>query len=321
MKNLLVYLESTGSNVSKSSLPVLTAARTMKSKSLVEKITVLIIGGTGSAEAAASASNYGVDEIYYCESEVLEKYNAIDYSYVLDELISSVSPSFVLGLSSAKGKDFFPRSAALLDAPQVSEVIEFLETNCYRRPTFAGNVIADVMLEGDIQFITVRGSAFDQPSVEATTTQIHKFETSLQKNDLIEVLSFDNVKSERPELGEADIVVSGGRALKSKENFESILFPLADALGAAVGASRAAVDSGYAPNDWQVGQTGKIVAPKLYIAVGISGAVQHLAGMKDSKVIVAINKDPEAPIFEIADYFIVGDLFELVPQMLSAINS
>ncbi len=320
MKTLLVYIESVGDLVSKTSLPVITAALKAKIQFKVDRVIGVLIGGEGTKSAADSIKKYGLSEILVYDRVFLSNYNAVDFCSVSLKVIEEIKPDYFMSLASARGKDFMPRVAGVLDAPQASDVIDFMDTGAYSRPIYAGNVISDILMSGDFHCITVRGSAFDQPTLVDSESEIRELNFSIQKTDQVEVISFDTVKSERPELGEASIIVSGGRALKSAENFEKIMFPLADSLGAAVGASRAAVDSGYAPNDWQVGQTGKIVAPKLYIAVGISGAVQHLAGMKDSKVIVAINKDPEAPIFEVADYGLVADLYEAVPEMVKLIQ-
>jgi len=214
-----------------------------------------------------------------------------------------------------------PRVAATIDAAQASEILAVNSDGTLKRPLFAGNVLADVELQGPKRCITVRGTAFPPAErTSATGTLVPLISVAFVEAQAGEVVSYELSASDRPELGDASVVVSGGRALASSENFQKYIFPLADAFGAAVGASRAAVDSGYAPNDWQVGQTGKVVAPQLYVAVGISGAIQHLAGMKDSKFIVAINKDSEAPIFEVADYGLVGDLFSLVPQLTEAVK-
>jgi electron transfer flavoprotein alpha subunit len=219
-----------------------------------------------------------------------------------------------------------PRVAVLLDGAQVSDIMAVNGDGSLKRPMYAGNIIADVEISAAVRVVSVRGTAFAPATKEGSKGGVVSLnlagDPELKEQPRFgEIVSFEQSKADRPELTDAEVVVSGGRALGSAESFEKVVFPLADALKAAVGASRAAVDSGYAPNDWQVGQTGKVVAPNLYIAVGISGAIQHLAGMKDSKVIVAINKDPDAPIFEVADYGLVADLFEVVPQLTEAVKA
>jgi electron transfer flavoprotein alpha subunit len=227
----------------------------------------------------------------------------------------------VLATATALGKDLMPRLAARLNVPMASEIIAINDDGTFVRPMYAGNVLATVELEGPVRVVTVRGTAFDAAKPAASVAPIEKVAATLDPAGLkMEFVAFNEIKSDRPELTEARIVVSGGRGLKSGENFKSVLEPLVDEMGAAMGASRAAVDAGFVPNDLQVGQTGKVVAPELYVAVGISGAIQHLAGMKDSKTIVAINKDEEAPIFSVADFGLVADLFKAVPEMVEAMK-
>ena len=218
----------------------------------------------------------------------------------------------ILTASNTFGKNFMPRLSASFDCMQVSDVIEILDQKKFKRPIYAGNAIATVENSSEKNFLTIRTTAFDAFSFENSDSQ--PAEINLVNSDQSAVISQELTKSERPELSAASVVISGGRGVGSSENFK-ILEQLADKLNAALGASRAAVDAGYVPNDYQVGQTGKVIAPQLYIAVGISGAIQHLAGMKDSKVIVAINKDEDAPIFQVSDYGLVGDLFEIIPKM------
>jgi electron transfer flavoprotein alpha subunit len=274
-------------------------------------VHVLVAGPNSRAAAEAAAKLQGVEKVLLAEDA--------RYDHMLAEptagLIASLAGPYdaIVAAASTTGKNVMPRVAALLDVMQVSEIIKVVSPDTFERPIYAGNAIQTVQSGDAKKVITVRTSAF-QPTGEGGSAAI---ETVAAADDS-GVSSFKGeeiAKSDRPELTSARIIISGGRSLGSAENFKKIIEPVADRLGAAMGASRAAVDAGYAPNDWQVGQTGKVVAPDLYIAVGISGAIQHLAGMKDSKVIVAINKDEEAPIFQVADYGLVGDLFQLLPEL------
>ncbi len=234
------------------------------------------------------------------------------------ELVLTIADNYthIVASATTTGKNFMPRVAALLDVAQVSEIIEVIDSDTFRRPIYAGNAIATVKSLDSKKVITVRASSFDLQSQQSPAS-INALDT-LSDTQLSDFVSVEQTESERPELTAAEVVISGGRGMQNGENF-ALLNGIADKLGAAIGASRAAVDAGFVPNDMQVGQTGKIVAPNLYIAVGISGAIQHLAGMKDSKVIVAINKDPDAPIFQVADYGLVADLFEVLPQLENAL--
>jgi len=246
------------------------------------------------------------------------------YAAVIAEGARKNESKTVLGTSSTFSKDVLPRAAALLDIPMVTDVLAIERKNgstLYRRPVNAGSMLATVKLESDRCVLTARSTAFDLPAADAAACPIERFEfdvTSLPKG--MEFISREQRTSRRPDLTDAAVVVCGGRPLKDKETFERLVGGLADALGGAVGATRAAVDAGMVPNDYQVGQTGKIIAPQLYIGVGISGAIQHLAGIKDSRVIVAINKDPDAPIFQMATYGLVGDLHQVVPQLIDALR-
>ncbi len=271
--------------------------------------------------AADTLANYGVSEVLALEHPALEHYVADAYAQALAAVATERGVETILASSTAVGKDLMPRLAARLGAAMASDVIEFEEDGTFVRPMYAGNALATVELTGVPKVITVRTTAFEPAAASQSKAPVSKLTPKLDEKVLkMRFVKFEETKSERPQLTEAQIVVSGGRGLRSAENFKTVLEPLVDELGAAMGASRAAVDAGFVPNDLQVGQTGKVVAPALYIAVGISGAIQHLAGMKDSKVIVAINKDEEAPIFNVADYGLVADLFKAVPEMVEEIR-
>ncbi|MFO6235725.1 electron transfer flavoprotein subunit alpha/FixB family protein [Pseudomonas aeruginosa] len=278
-------------------------------------IAVLVAGQSVGGVAEAAAKIAGV-------SKVLVADNAA-YAHQLPEnvapLIAELGKGYshVLAAATTNGKNFLPRVAALLDVDQISEIIEVVSADTFKRPIYAGNAIATVQSSAAVKVITVRGTGFDAAAAEGGSAAVEAVSGPADAGKSAFV-GEELAKSDRPELTAAKIVVSGGRGMQNGDNFK-ILYALADKLGAAVGASRAAVDAGFVPNDMQVGQTGKIVAPQLYIAVGISGAIQHLAGMKDSKVIVAINKDEEAPIFQVADYGLVADLFDAVPELEKAV--
>ena len=279
-------------------------------------VTVLVIGKEGADAAQAAAKVAGVKKVLLCEAPHYEGGAAENVAALVVGIAEQYS--HILAPASSAGKNIAPRIAALLDMQQVSDISSVESPDTFVRPTYAGNAMATVQSSDRIKVITVRATAFDPAGEQAAAA----VETLAAGPDL-GLSRFNGAeisKSERPELTAARIIVSGGRGMGSAENFK-ILEELADTLGAAVGASRAAVDSGFKPNDYQVGQTGKIVAPELYIAVGISGAIQHLAGMKDSKVIVAINKDAEAPIFSVADYWLVEDLFKAVPELTKELSS
>ncbi|MGR9272819.1 electron transfer flavoprotein subunit alpha/FixB family protein [Rhizobium leguminosarum] len=274
-------------------------------------IHVLVAGKAAKAAADAAAKLAGVSKVLLAESDEL----ANNLAEPLADLIVSLSASYdtILSAATSVGKNVLPRVAALLDVAQVSEIIEVISSDTFKRPIYAGNAIQTVQATDAKKVITVRTASFAAaPEGGSATVEVIPAVSDPGLSTFVkDALS----ASDRPELTSAKIIISGGRALGSAEKFREVILPLADKLGAAVGASRAAVDAGYAPNDWQVGQTGKVVAPQLYIACGISGAIQHLAGMKDSKVIVAINKDEEAPIFQVADYGLVADLFDALPEL------
>jgi electron transfer flavoprotein alpha subunit len=274
-------------------------------------VTVLVAGSGCGAAATAAAAIAGVSKVLVADAPHLGEQLA---EPVAEQVLAVVgSYSHVLAAATAFGKNVLPRVAARLDVAQVSDITSVDAPDTFQRPIYAGNAIATVQSVDAVKVLTVRTTAFDAASATGGSAAIEAVAVAADPGTS-SFVGREVAKSERPELAGAKIVVSGGRGMGSADNFK-LLEPLADKLGAAMGASRAAVDAGYAPNDWQVGQTGKIVAPQLYVAIGISGAIQHLAGMKDSKVIVAINKDAEAPIFGVADYGLVGDLFQAVPEL------
>lgn len=279
------------------------------------EIDVLVAGSDCQAVAQAAAAMAGVRTVFVADNAAYTQQLAEN----LSQLVAKLAPNYshVLAPATTTGKDFMPRAAALLDMNMVGDVMAVVSADTFKRPIYAGNAIATVQSADKIKLLTVRGTAFDAAVATGGSAAIEVIGDVFAASNTAFV-GAEIVKSDRPELTAAKIVVSGGRGVGSGENF-GLIYQLADKLGAAVGASRAAVDAGYVPNDMQVGQTGKVVAPNLYIAVGISGAIQHLAGMKDSKVIVAINKDPEAPIFQVADYGLVGDLFAIVPELIEKV--
>ncbi len=275
----------------------------------------VLVAGSGADGVAEQASKIsGVSKVLHADADHYKDAVSVE----LSDLILSIAGDYshIVVASTTSGKDLMPRVAALLDVAQISDIIAVDSANTFKRPIYAGNAIATVQSSDTTKVLTVRPTGFDAAATEGTA-EIAKIDAA-DARGTTSVVGRELTVSERPELASAEIVVSGGRGVGSAENFK-IIESLADKLGAAVGASRAAVDAGYVPNDYQVGQTGKVVAPALYVAVGISGAIQHLAGMKDSKVIVAINKDEEAPIFQVADYGLVADLFEAVPEMVSSL--
>lgn len=281
-------------------------------------VHVLVAGGGQGTKAAAEAASKlaGVAKVLVAEGEPY----AHDLAEPLAALIVSLAPSYdaIVAPATSRFKNVMPRVAALLDVMQVSEIIKVVAPDTYERPIYAGNAIQTVKSKDAKKVITVRTSTF-AAAAAGGSAPVESVQVAADPG-LSSFVGEEVAKSDRPELTSAKIIVSGGRAMQSRENFAKYIEPLADKLGAGVGASRAAVDAGYAPNDWQVGQTGKVVAPELYVAVGISGAIQHLAGMKDSKVIVAINKDEDAPIFQVADYGLVADLYQAVPELTAELG-
>jgi len=280
------------------------------------EVHVLVAGNGAAAAAAAAAQISGVTKVLHADAAWLD--HGLAETVAAQVLAVARDYSHLLFPATASGKNIAPRVAALLDVAQVSDCTKVLSADTFERPIYAGNAIATVQSLDAIKVLTVRTTGFDAAAPSGGSADVQTL-SALADAGLSQFEGSEIARNDRPELTAAKIIVSGGRALGSGEKFNDVLMPLADKLGAALGASRAAVDAGYAPNDWQVGQTGKIVAPSLYIACGISGAIQHLAGMKDSKVIVAINKDAEAPIFSVADYGLEADLFVAVPELVNAL--
>jgi electron transfer flavoprotein alpha subunit len=307
---ILLLADHDNAHLSDQTAKALTAASKIGSD-----VHVLVAGSNAKAAAEQAAKLSGVTKVLVAEDASL----ANNLAEPLAALIVSLAGSYdaIVSAATSVGKNVLPRVAALLDVAQVSEIVEVVSADTFKRPIYAGNAIQTVQSTDAKKVITVRTASFTA-APEGGSAAIETISAAANpglSTHVKDALS----SSDRPELTSAKIIISGGRALGSSEKFQEVILPVADKLGAAVGASRAAVDAGYAPNDWQVGQTGKVVAPQLYIACGISGAIQHLAGMKDSKVIVAINKDEEAPIFQVADYGLVGDLFDILPELQKAL--
>ncbi len=309
--SILVIAEHDNASLKAATLNTVAAAA-----KLGGEIHVLVAGAGCAAAAQAAAQIQGVAKVRVADAAPYANQTAENLAALI--VANAAGYSHILAPATTFGKNVLPRVAALLDVAQISEITAVESADTFVRPIYAGNALATVKSADSVKVITVRTTAFDaaptgnSAPLEALAGAADSGQTKLLGREL--------TKSERPELGAAKIIVSGGRGLGNGENYHKLLEPLADKLGAALGASRAAVDAGFVPNDYQVGQTGKIVAPQLYLAIGISGAIQHLAGMKDSKVIVAINKDPDAPIFQVADYGLVADLFETVPQLVAAVG-
>ena len=316
----LVIAEHDNATVRGATLNTVTAALEI-AKSGGGDVHVLIAGSNAGAAAAAAAQITGVAKVLHADAAYFEHGLAENIAAQVLAIVANSAKDYshILFPATAAGKNVAPRVAAKLDVGQISDITKVDAADTFERPIYAGNAIATVQSLDAIKVITVRTTGFDPAAATGGSAAIDKLSGVADSGKSVFVGS-EIAKNDRPELTAAKIIVSGGRALGSSDKFNEVLTPLADKLGAALGASRAAVDAGYAPNDWQVGQTGKIVAPQLYIAAGISGAIQHLAGMKDSKVIVAINKDEEAPIFSVADYGLVADLFVAVPELVKALG-
>ncbi|MBT9503730.1 MAG: electron transfer flavoprotein subunit alpha/FixB family protein [Burkholderiaceae bacterium] len=307
----LVIAEHDNSSIKGATLNTITAAAQCGGE-----VHVLVAGTDAGGAAAAAARIAGVAKVLHADAAHLNHGLAENLAAQVVAVASSYS--HILFPATASGKNIAPRVAALMDMAQLSDVTKVISPDTFERPIYAGNAIAHVQSGDATKVLTVRTTGFDPAAASGGSAAVETV-AAVADRGLSAFVGSEIAKSDRPELTAAKIIVSGGRALGSNDKFMEVLTPLADKLGAALGASRAAVDAGYAPNDWQVGQTGKIVAPNLYIACGISGAIQHLAGMKDSKVIVAINKDPEAPIFSVADYALEADLFVAVPELIKAL--
>jgi electron transfer flavoprotein alpha subunit len=322
MSKIIVLAEHSEGSVVKASLSAVTAAR-----QLAEKVGGgfdIAVVGHNIGGVAAELTAYGAGTVYQVEDLSCDGYTAQAFAQAFHKAVEASGAQFVIAASTAKGKDCTPRVAARLDAGMASDVIGIEGDSAglvYVRPMWAGNIIGRVKINTAIQVLTIRTTEFDAAGASGGASAVETINAGIDASAIrMRYVGLDSVKSDRPALTDADAVVSGGRGLKEGENFDKIIAPLADELNAAIGASRAVVDLGWVPNDWQVGQTGKVVAPQLYIAVGISGAIQHLAGMKGSKTIVAVNKDPEAPIFQVADYGLVADLFDVVPQITAKLK-
>ncbi|KAF2122365.1 electron transfer flavo protein-like protein subunit alpha [Lophiotrema nucula] len=311
----LAVLEQRDGKLNVASLAAVTAGA-----KLGGSVTAFVAGSGVKAVADEAAKAKGIEKVIYVENSAYDRGLPENFAPLLVENIKKGGYTHVFAGHSAFGKNLMPRVAALMDTQQISDITHIESEDTFVRPIYAGNAILTVQSSDGTKIITVRGTAFPAPETEGGSAAVEEG-VDPKAESTTEWVSEDLAKSDRPDLGSADKVVSGGRGLKSKEEFDRLMPPLADALGAAIGASRAAVDSGFADNSLQVGQTGKNVAPQLYLCAGISGAIQHLAGMKDSKVIAAINKDGDAPIFQVADVGLVGDLFEKVPELTEKLKS
>ena len=309
---ILVIAEHDNTSLKPATLNTVTAA-----SQLGGDVHVLVAGFDAATVAAAAAQIAGVAKVLHVDAETLA--HGVAENVATQVVGLAAGYTHILFASTASGKNIAPRVAALLDVAQISDLTKVISADTFERPIYAGNAIATIQSMDAVKVMTVRTTAFDAAAQSEQGPVSIESVAPLGVVGKTSYVGSEIAKNDRPDLTAAKVIVSGGRALGSQEKFNALIVPLADKLGAAIGASRAAVDAGYAPNDWQVGQTGKIVAPQLYIAAGISGAIQHLAGMKDSKVIVAINKDPEAPIFSVADYSLEADLFTALPELVAAL--
>jgi electron transfer flavoprotein alpha subunit len=313
--SILVIAEHDNASIKGATLNTVTAALACG-----PEVHVLVAGSASQAAASMACQIAGVSKVLHADAAYFEHGLAEEVAAQVLAIVASGASNYshILFPATASGKNIAPRVAAKLDVAQLSDVTKVISADTFERPIYAGNAIATVQSSDSIHVLTVRTTGFDPAENTGGSAPVEAL-AAVATQGKSTFLGSEIAKNDRPELTAAKIIVSGGRALGSSEKFNEVMTPLADKLGAALGASRAAVDAGYAPNDWQVGQTGKIVAPQLYVACGISGAIQHLAGMKDSKVIVAINKDPEAPIFSVADYGLEADLFAAIPELVAAL--
>ncbi len=321
MSDIIVLAEQQNGKLANASRNAITAAKALAA--LTGGGFDIAVAGHGIGDVAGALGGYGAATVYTVDDAALAHYTAQAYAQAFSAAVEASGATFVVAAATSIGKDCTPRVAARLDAGMASDVIKIEKeggTVLYSREIYSGNLIGRMKINTDIQVLTVRGTEFAMAEASGGASATQAVSASIEGVRMTYV-GLDAVESDRPALTEASVVVSGGRGLKEPENFQKVLEPLADHFNAAIGATRAVVDAGWVPNDWQVGQTGKVVAPNLYIAMGISGAIQHLAGMKGSKTIVAINKDPEAPIFSVADYGLVADLFEAVPELTSKLKA
>jgi electron transfer flavoprotein alpha subunit len=318
MSNVLIFVEQVGGKIKSSSLAGITFGQEYAQKT--GGGLHLVVMGAQASKAAEELACWGAAKVFTVEHAALEHGVAEAYTTGLHTAAKACNATMVAAATTSTSKDFLPRVSVRLDAAMASDVLSIVDASTFTRPMWAGNIIATVQLSTSVKVCTVRGTEFGAPKASTQKSTLEPLSIPLQTDTLrTRFVAMKEVKSARPELTSAKRIVSGGRGVKGPEGFQ-VVEQLADALGAGVGASRAVCDAGWVPNDLQIGQTGKVVAPELYIAVGLSGAIQHLAGMKKSKVIVAINKDPEAPIFQVADYGLVADLFKAVPELIDALK-
>lgn len=321
MGKILIIADTQGAEVKKSTYNVIQAGQALAAK-LGIGYDIVAIGSTDVAAAGDELSKYGAQTVYTIGEERYQNYLAQPFAHAITQLANETQTTIVCGSANTTGKDVLPRIAAALGAGMVADCVGLVEEGgdlLFKRPMYAGNIIATVKVNTPNKVISFRTSEFGAAEPTDAASTVSSFAPDPADFD-VRFISFDGTESERPDLGDAEIVVSGGRGLKDGDRFFSVLEPLADALGAAIGASRAAVDAGFCPNDLQVGQTGKVVAPDLYVAVAISGAIQHLAGMKNSKTIVAINTNGDEPIFQVSDYGLIADAFEAVPELVQKLS-